>query len=60
MNGSNSQEYFRRRADQATALAEAATIPGVRSIHRDMASRYRELAEGGEPPAPRPRLSLSF
>ena len=60
MIGSNSSDYYRRRADQATRLADAATMPTVREIHRDMAARYVALAEAGDAAPARPTLRLAF
>lgn len=55
----NNSEYYRRRAEQAQALAAAATMPDVQAIHRDMASRYAALAEETGPPV-RPTLRLGY
>ena len=36
--------YFRRRADEEFAAAEAASSAHVRAVHFEMAERYAQLA----------------
>ena len=46
--------YFRRRAEAATAAAEAASLDRIRAIHRELAGLYRARAQtlaGGSPEA---------
>ena len=60
MSGFNSSDYYRRRAEQAAVLAEAATMPTVKAIHRDMATRYTAMAEASADGFGRPMLKLAF
>ncbi len=60
MSNTNSSAYYLGRADRQTRLAEAATTAGVRSIHRELAARYLQLAEAASAAAPRPRLRLAM
>ncbi|MEG3181359.1 hypothetical protein [Sphingomonas sp. LT1P40] len=48
MHSSTDQDYYRRRAAKARQLAEQATDPGVRLIHRQMLARYEALAAGDQ------------
>lgn len=41
----NDRAYYAARSAKAFRLAEAATDPRIRAIHRRMAESYRELAE---------------
>jgi hypothetical protein len=41
----NDGAYYKARASQARALAEAAVDPAIAAIHRNMAVSYDELAE---------------
>ncbi len=46
------QHYYRRRRGEENAAANAANLPEVRRVHRELAERYSALIEGAE----RPRL----
>lgn len=39
-------DYYRTRAAEERARAEAATDPAVRAAHRAMAERYERVANG--------------
>lgn len=41
--------YFKKRADEARALAERAEDSAVRRVHLDMAEEYDRRAQGLEP-----------
>jgi len=41
--------YFKKRADEAGALAERAEDSAVRRVHLDMAEEYDRRAQGLEP-----------
>ena len=43
---SQSPNYYRQRADEELAMADRAGDPGIAQIHREMARRYRDLADG--------------
>lgn len=43
MSELNNADYYRRRADEARAHADDATLPEVRRVHLEMAARYDEL-----------------
>ncbi len=62
MNMLNNAEYYRARAAQARARAEAATLPEVRCVHAEMAERYRlleqEAAREGHASGIRPTLGI--
>ena len=60
MTSLNNRAYYRRRAEQAAALADAATMPSVKNIHRSMAAHYTSLAEADLAELSRPMLRLVF
>ncbi len=39
-------DYYRMRAAEERARAEAAIDPAVRAVHREMAERYERVAAG--------------
>lgn len=39
-------DYYRQRAEQELAAADRAGDPAIAHIHRQLARRYRELADG--------------
>lgn len=45
MSDLNTPDYYHRREAQEQALASRATLPGIAAIHRDLAERYRRLAQ---------------
>ena len=49
MNQANDPIYYRRRAEQARALAARAHAPTIAQIHLDMAVRYSELGQAAMP-----------
>ncbi len=44
MSARNDQSYYAMRAEQERCLAEEATDPKIAALHRELASRYEELA----------------
>ena len=56
------KSYYLRRAEEEFAAAEAATLPVVREIHRELAERYSALVqpEARTPAAERQRIAASF
>ncbi len=60
MSDMNSSDFYRRRAAQAVALADAAKMPSVQQIHRDMAAHYTALAEPDVALPSRPTVVLAF
>lgn len=42
---SNDTAYYREREQHARRLADAASMPGIRAIHLEMAERYSRLVE---------------
>jgi hypothetical protein len=43
-------DYFSRRASDERAAAERASLAEVRSVHTELAHRYRDLAVGLKAP----------
>ncbi len=41
-------EYYRRRLDEARERADAAQLPEVRRVHREMAERYSAMLHDAE------------
>lgn len=43
-------EYHLRRAEEEQEAADRAADPKVRQLHKELATRYRDVADGQEPP----------
>ncbi|PXA88716.1 hypothetical protein DMC47_29690 [Nostoc sp. 3335mG] len=54
----NNADYYRRRLDEARSRAEAAQLPEVRRVHREMAERYSVMLQDAERGTMRPTFGI--